>query len=66
MIVRSTIENVLKIEGLDLPDPSVPMSVFQVIKVGFVVIGFPFKNDVPISPIMVFIFKKIDEVIEKI
>lgn len=66
MIVRSTIENVQKIEGLDLSDPSVPMSVFQVIKVGFMVVGFPFKNDVPISPIMVFIFKKIDEVIEKI
>lgn len=66
MIVRSTIEIVPKIAVSDLSDPPIPMAIFQVIQFGFMVIGFLFKNDVPVGPIVVLVFKKVDKVVEKI
>ena len=49
MIVRLTIEIEQKIALSDGLDPAIPIAIFEVIKVGFMIVGFLFKNNVPIS-----------------
>ncbi len=66
MIGRLTIEMVLKIMLLDLCNPPIPMSGSEVIKIGFMIVGFFFENNIAIGPIMVAVFKKVDEVVKKI
>lgn len=66
MITRLTIEMLLKIILLDLSYPAIPMSVFEVIKIGFMIVGFFFKNNVAIGPVVVLVSEKVDEVVKKI
>ncbi len=49
MIVRLTIEIEMKSPVSDLFDPAIPITIFQVIQVIFMIISFLFENDVPVS-----------------
>ena len=66
MIVRSTIQFRQKIATLYRSDPAIPIAIFQVIKVGVMIISFLFKNDVPVSLVVVSVFIKVEKVIKKI
>lgn len=66
MIVRSTIQFGQKIVLLYRSDPAIPIAIFQVIKVGIMIISFLFKKDVPVSLVVVSVFQKVDKVIKKI
>ena len=52
--------------GTEFFKPGVPISLFQVVDVVLVAVSFPFKSDVFISQIMLFISDEVDEIKQKI
>ncbi len=66
MITRTAIR--IKVEEIVSPylDPAIPVTIFEIIQISFIMISFFFKNNIPVSQTVFFIYNKIDQVIKQI